>query len=118
VEKGQTAGAFTLAEARVIATSHSLLEGFLTDTATGKTVEGVDGSLLNTHWDNLITALEKTCRKGALGLNEAAQVHAAAVRLNSSIRVAVSYYNAQKKVEKVEEPVDNIDVRSAEVTNH
>lgn len=112
VERGQSAAAYTLAEARNIATACEFIETFIGDTITGK-LTFPNTSEASSRWDMLCLALEKACRKGAFGLNEAAAIHSSTVRMTAALKSALVYYDKKaeeaKKVRFVTAPEDNIE---------
>lgn len=112
VERGQSAGAYTLAEANTIGAACGWIETFINDSLGGKDID-FDATALNTNWETIVLALEKACKRGAFGLAEAAQIQHSAVRITTGFRSAVGHFErlaeASKKVKFVPMPEDNIE---------
>lgn len=113
VERGQSAGAYTLTEANNIGPACSYLETFINNSLSGNAVD-CDGGIINARWETIVLALEKACKRGAFGLAEAASIHQSAVRITNAFRSAVVHF--EKKAEELKKvkfapvpsPEDNI----------
>lgn len=116
VERGQAVGAFTLADAKNIATACAYIETLFNESLGNRDID-IDANTMSSRWDIIVLALEKSCRKGAYGLSEAAAIHQSALKLTNTFKGLVAWCEKKaednKKVKFVKPPEDNIHVRES-----
>lgn len=120
VEKGQSVSAYTLTEARNFSIGCMRVEQYLVLTSGGQlddnsippptVIEAADS------WNLMVMAVDKACKKGAFGINDAAGIHQSIVKVSNAIRSALQYSESkaaeskttETKTVKLAPPEDNI----------